>query len=111
MSLSIKAGHVVSDPNAKSTLSDGSAGPLEEDSITFDICRNLISRFILIEENEIEQAIRYVWKQHEMVIEGAAAVAVAAAKNDTLRTAQDNAVVILCGGNIDEGTHLQICKG
>lgn len=111
MALSVKAGRVVADPNAKPTLSDGSAGPLEDDSITFGICKNLISRFILIEENEIENAIRYVWQHHEMVIEGAAAVAVAAAKNDTLRTAQDNAVVILCGGNIDEATHLQICKG
>ncbi len=110
MSLSVKTGRVVTDPEAKPTLSDGSAGPLEEDSITFGICQKLIDRFILVEEEEIENAIRYVWASHQMVIEGAAGVAIAAAQKDKGRATKDRSVVVLCGGNIDEGIHQRICQ-
>ncbi len=110
MSLSVSVGHVVSAPDAKPTLSDGSAGPLEEDSITFPICEKLIDRFILVDENEIKQSIRYIWDTHQMVIEGAAGVALAAAKKDKERDSAVNSVVVLCGGNIDDAIHQQICN-
>ena len=63
MYLSQLAGHVVDAPDAKPTLSDGSAGPLEEDSITFLLCRDLVDRYILINEEEIKSAIRYVFEK------------------------------------------------
>ncbi len=109
MSLSVKAGHVVSAPNAEPTLSDGSAGPLEEDSITFGICEKYIDRFILVDEKEIELAIRYTWEKHQMIIEGAAGVAMAAAKKDAVHSFNDQVVIVLCGGNIAEDIHQRIC--
>jgi threonine dehydratase len=110
MFLSILAGEVVEAPQAINTLSDGSAGPLEEDSITFDLCRSWIDRFILVTEEEIKSAIRYLFQSHDLVVEGAAAVAFASALKDTERKESGNAIVILCGGNIDETTHQQICS-
>ncbi len=109
MSLSIAAGEVVEAPNAQPTLSDGSAGPLEADSITFGLCQTLIDRFILVSEQEIEEAIRMTWNYHDMVIEGSAGVAIAAAAKDLKRKPEDTCVVVLCGGNIDEGIHQRIC--
>jgi threonine dehydratase len=108
MYLSVQAGQVVNAPEELPTLSDGSAGPLEPDSITFPICNDLIDRFILVEETEIETAIRDLYHQHGLTVEGAAGVAYAAAMKDGERWPTENALVLLCGGNIDTAVHQQI---
>ncbi|HZV71466.1 MAG TPA: pyridoxal-phosphate dependent enzyme [Saprospiraceae bacterium] len=110
MYLSTIAGHVVTAPDAKPTLSDGSAGPLEEDSITFGICQQLIDRFILISEDEIKAAIKYLYSNHGLVVEGAAGVAMAAAVKDSFGEKDTTSVVVLCGGNIDPLLHQEICR-
>lgn len=108
MYLSTIAGHVVDDPESSTTLSDGSAGPLENDSITFPICSSLIDRFVLISEEEIKHAIKHLYDHHQMIVEGAAGVAMAAAMKEDRTGGND--VVILCGGNIDPEVHNQICE-
>jgi threonine dehydratase len=105
---SILAGHVVTVPYAQPTLSDGSAGPLEEDSITFSLCQKLVDHYILISEAEIKSAIRYLFDRHQLVVEGAGGVAMAAALKDRIDK-NLTSVVILCGGNIDPSVHHQIC--
>ena len=110
MYLSVLAGHVVNAPEELPTLSDGSAGPLEPDSITFPICQKLVDRFILVTEEEIRKAIQNVFHEQSATIEGAAGVAYAAALKDTDRSAKDISAVILCGGNIDPALHRQICQ-
>ncbi|MEP6648033.1 MAG: pyridoxal-phosphate dependent enzyme [Saprospiraceae bacterium] len=107
MSISILAGHVIDAPDALPTLSDGSAGPLEHDSITFPVCQEVVDRWILITEEEIENAIRYLFNTHELVVEGAAGVAMATAMKEQH---PGNSVVILCGGNIDPAIHQIICR-
>lgn len=110
MYLSVQAGRVVDAPEALTTLSDGSAGPLEEDSITFPICCRLIDRFILIDEAEIESAIHHLYDAQKLIVEGAAGVAMAAAMKDIHRSPDHQSVVILCGGNIDPTVHRRICN-
>lgn len=107
MYLSLLKGKVVDDPNALHTLSDGSAGPLEEDSITFPICQAIVDRIILVDELRIAEALRHAYLTHGIIIEGAAGVAIAAATSDNQREGK-NAAVILCGGNIDPVVHKQI---
>lgn len=109
MYLSVMAGHVVEAPESLPTLSDGSAGPLEEDSITFPLSSELIDRFILVDENEIRTAIRHLFNANKLVVEGAAGVAMAAAMKDEKRKPGEIAVVVLCGGNIDPVIHQHIC--
>ena len=110
MFLSVQAGKVVMAPESLDTLSDGSAGPLEEDSITYPVCASLIDRFILVTEDDIRDAIRYAYEEHKMKVEGAAGVALAAAMRDEKRKAEDTSVVVLCGGNIDPGVWKEIVK-
>jgi len=102
MAASIVAGHVL-DLESEPTLSDGTAGGLEADSITFPICSEVIDDFVLIEEQQIASAVRDVVAHHHMLIEGAAGVAVAACLHDTKRRPGQSAVVLLCGANIDAG--------
>ena len=82
------------------TLSDGTAGGVEEDSITFPICCDVIDQSILINENEIQNAMLcYIENEHQL-IEGAAGTAVAALlkMKDDLKGSRIG--VLICGGNI-----------
>ena len=74
---SIKTGHIVDLPTSP-TLSDGTAGGIENEAITFEPCRKYVDDWVLVAEDEIRQGIRLVFEQHRQVIEGAAGVVVAA---------------------------------
>ncbi len=97
---SVRAGSVV-EMESLPTLSDGSAGGIEPDAITLDLCRTLVDDWILVEEEEIGGAIRLVVETHHQLIEGAAGVAVAAYLKDAQRGRQRKAAIVLCGANID----------
>ena len=109
MSLSVEAGHIVSVDEPMDTLSDGSAGGVEPDAITFDLCRKLVDAWVLIDEAEIRQAIRWIYLKDGTQIEGAAGVALAAALKNPNPGSRD--VVIICGGNIDPEMHQEIIRG
>ena len=104
MYLSIKAGRVVTVETPKTTLSDGSAGGLEEDAITFDICQKLIDDYELISEKEIGEAIRYMVDKHHKIIEGAAGVALASFLKRANLLKNQTVVIIICGSNINTQT-------
>lgn len=99
---SVRAGHVVQ-MDSLPTLSDGSAGGIESDALTFDLCRSLVDDWILVEEREIATAIRLVAETHHLLIEGAAGVAVASYLKDPARGRNRRVAVVLCGANIDLG--------
>lgn len=96
---SLAAGRVL-ELESKPTLSDGTAGGMELDAITFDVCRRLVDRFVLVSEEEIAEAMRLVIGHHHMLVEGAAAVPVAALLKDGRRLAGKNVVLVLCGANV-----------
>lgn len=98
MDESVKAGHIVDLPY-QSTLSDGTAGRLEPDTITLPLCSLLVDDWIQASEEEIVDSLRHLARQEHMIVEGAAAVAVAALRKDAVRRSER--VAILCGGNID----------
>ena len=90
------------------TLSDGSAGGIEEGAITFPLCRDVIDRHVLVSEAEIANAMRQTAETERYIIEGAAGVAVASA----LKTAQDYAgrpvAVVACGRNVSMQVFRQV---
>ena len=100
MYLSVKKGEVVILDDYKPTLSDGSAGGLEQDSITFELCKNLIDEYSLVTEDKIATAIKYMVDKHHKIIEGAAAVALSAFMNNVDQYRHQKVVIIICGANI-----------
>lgn len=96
---SIKAGKIV-DMVSKETIADGTAGGIEAGSITFDICREAVDDYILASEREIRSAIRYIVKQHQMLIEGAAALPVACILKHKERFKGKHVVLIISGKKI-----------
>ena len=99
----IRAGKIIGTDHHE-TLSDGSAGDVEPGSITYPICRDLVDDYILVSEDEIGEAIRLMVEQHHKIVEGAAAVSVAALlkRKDDFRGR--TAVILICGANIATST-------
>ena len=100
---SIKEGKIVN-TESKDTLSDGSAGGVEEGSITFNMCKELIDDFCLISEEEIALQIKNALNIDKMRIEGSAAVAIASAIKMKSHIENKNVAIIICGGNIGSDT-------
>ena len=96
---SVRAGEILDLPS-RPTISDGTAGGVEPGSITFDLCRDLVDEFEVVTEDEIRQSLRQFMQIHHMLIEGSAAVAIAACLKLGVRFAGKNVVVVLCGANI-----------
>lgn len=108
---SIKAGKIV-EMESKPTLSDGSAGGIEKGSITFDICKNYVDDFILVSEEEIEEAIKLCIEKHYMLVEGAGALSVASLIKEKERFNKKKVVLIISGSKISLSLLREIlCKG
>ena len=106
---SIKAGHII-EMASLPTLSDGSAGGIEPGAITFDICRDYVDDYILISEEEIKDAILFVLEKHHMIIEGAAAVAVASFLKRKHKLSGKHVVLVISGAKISLETLKKILK-
>ena len=100
---SLNAGRILDLPS-KQTLSDGTAGGVEEGSITFDICKEIIDKFILVTEKEIISGIRNTIDNDHQLIEGSAGAAIAAFVKSKDRLIGKKVVIIICGGNINSNT-------
>jgi threonine dehydratase len=83
------------------TLSDSTAGSIESGAITIDLCRALIDQWVLVEEEEIVAAMRYLFFEHRLVVEGAGALAVAAYLKEQERFRDLHTALVICGGTID----------
>lgn len=101
MTLSLSAGRVMDMEEEKETLSDGSAGGIEQNALTFPLCQELVDETILVSEEEIAFAIKMIAEQQHKIIEGAAGVAVASLIKNKDRFKGNTIVIVICGGNID----------
>ena len=73
---SLEAGRQLDIPSTE-TWSDGTAGGVEADSITFELCQRFITKTALVSEGEMAKEFCRFIDAHGMLIEGAAAVAIA----------------------------------
>ncbi len=103
MTESVKAGEIVEIPSGP-TLSDGTAGGIEADAITFELCRTIADDYVVVSEEQIAETMRQFMDAHHMLLEGAAGVALAGLKLRADRYKNKNVVVIICGGNISRET-------
>ena len=82
------------------TLSDATAGGVEEGAVTLNLCRSHIDESILVDEAEIKEAMLFTINQHHMLIEGAAGVAIAAFLKEQESYKGKRVAILICGGNI-----------
>lgn len=98
---SIKAGRIL-EVAEQPTLSESTAGGLEPGSVTLKICSQVIDTSVLVSETEILDAMRKVRALKGWVIEGAAAVAVAAFLKNADNYKRKKVAVVICGANVSE---------
>jgi len=105
----IKKGEIHDVPETE-TLSDGTAGGIEANAITFPICEQIIDRNIIVSEDEIASAMRDMAACENFIIEGAAAVALAAGLKDAGKYKGRKIAVVVCGRNIALKTVLSVMQ-
>ena len=103
---SLKAGRLV-ETQLRESIADGLYGGVEEGSITFEMIQNFVDDVWLVKEKTIRKAIYLLWKEERQVVEGAAAVVIAAILENT-KTLSGDTVATVSGGNIDEQRFLEV---
>ncbi len=93
---SLEAGRPLPQPSP-TTIADGLRTGLSER--TFGIISSHVEQIATVTEEEIVEAMRFIWTRVKLVIEPSAAVAVALAKKLDLGGRQTG--IILSGGNVD----------
>ena len=93
------------------TLADGVAGNIERDSITWKMCRQLVDEVVLVDEEQIADAMRWAIEVHHLVVEGSAALGIAALRARLGGLAGRRASVVLTGRNIDADTLRAVLAG
>jgi threonine dehydratase len=101
MVMSLEAGRPVDAPE-ETTLADSLRGGIELDNRhTFNMVRELVERVALVEEDEIWEAMRFLFEQHRLIAEGAAAVGVAALLHGKLDPLAGPVVAVISGANAE----------
>jgi threonine dehydratase len=106
----LRAGRVIDVPD-RPTYSTSTAGGIETGTVTLDIVQQILDRSLLVTEDEILAAARRVWREEGELIEGAAAVAVAAFLKSATDYAGKTVAIVICGGNVDPELMTRIRDG
>lgn len=99
MALSVQDGKLLDLPSLP-TLSDGTAGGVEPGSMTFPLCRDFVDQYISVTEEEIAGSLHEFMGAQHMLIEGSAAVSIAAFLKIADQLKDSRIAIVLCGANI-----------
>ena len=99
MTRSIEVGEIL-DMASEPTLSDGTAGGIEAGAVTFPLNQAVVDDWVLLDEQEIGNAMRLYMSRENDVVEGAAGVAVAGLLARRNAVKDKKVAVVICGGNI-----------
>ena len=93
------------------TLADSLGGGVGlNNRLTFAMCRDLLDDVVLLTEDEIAAGIRHAYAQEREVVEGAAAVGIAAILAGKVRS-DGPIVALITGRNIDMELHRRVVCG
>jgi threonine dehydratase len=105
-----KAGHWV-DAEESDSLAQGLMGGVESDSITLDIIQEHLDRIVLVSEKSILDAIRVLYEEEKIVIEGAGAASTAVLLERKSELIGKRIVSVVSGGNISEEEVVALISG
>lgn len=101
MHASLKAGHIVP-MEEQVSVADALPGPIQEsNAYTFRICQSLVDETIQVSETQIEAAMAYLMRYEKLIVEGAAAVGVAALLGKLSKRDLGPTATVLTGDNIN----------
>ena len=97
---SLKAGRIVT-IEVGQTFADGLTGNLDPDSPTFEIVRSRVTQIDVVTEDELRAAMRGTAHHEKLIIEGAAAVAVAGVASGKIDVRGKTVAIVVSGANVD----------
>lgn len=107
---SLKAGKIV-DVIEEPTLADALAGGIGQNNrYTFPLVQALVDETVLVSEDEIASAMAYALEKHNLVLEGAGAVGLAALLHEKVKLAGKRIALVLSGGNVDTNAMIRIAN-
>jgi len=110
MSKSINAGRIL-DIRSLATISDGTAGGVEKDAITFEFCQKLVDSWVLVSEQQIKRAVKLILEYESMIVEGSAGLSLAALLETRQKYRGKKVILILCGSKINADLLREIVCG
>ena len=109
MARSLEGGEIVPvEADAPDTFCDALQTP-RVSPITFGILKERGARALSVSDAEVEDAVRFAWEKHQLVVEPGGAVALAALLAGKVEP-KDGTVVVLSGGNVDPALHARIVE-
>ena len=84
------------------SLAQGLMGGVESDSITLDFINEYVDKIVLVSEDSIKRAMRFLYEKESLLIEGAGAVTTAALMENASDFVGKRSVLTLSGGNISK---------
>ena len=106
---SLEAGQRVSIPVPK-TIADGQALHTPGE-LTFSVNRRLVDEIVLVSDDEIREAMRFVFERLKIVVEPSGATPLAALLSGRVSALPDRIGVIVSGGNVDAERFARLCAG
>jgi threonine dehydratase len=107
MRRSLDEGHAVR-LDAVKTMADGLAAPMAGD-LTYDVVRRYADDVVVIEDSEIEEAMRALLFDAKMLAEGAGAAATAAIISGAIPLKRgEHVAAVVSGGNVDAKTLVRV---
>lgn len=91
-------------PQVWDTLAEALSGDIEANSITLSLTQRYVDEIVLVSEEAIAEAMRWLLYDCAWVVEGGGAVGVAALRSGVVTPDERPTVVILTGGNVDADT-------
>ncbi|MBA3587747.1 MAG: pyridoxal-phosphate dependent enzyme, partial [Chloroflexi bacterium] len=82
------------------TIADGVAGNIERASITWKLCRQLVDEVVLVDEEQIAEAMRWALDVPHLLLEGSAVLGIAALRPALLDVAGRNVAIVTTGRNV-----------
>jgi threonine dehydratase len=84
------------------TLAEGLSGAIDGDSVTIPMLQKFVDDMVVVTEEVIAEAIAFAWRTYHERVEGSGAAGLAAAIYGQVGAGPG--VVVISGGNIDDGT-------
>ena len=84
------------------TLADGVAGNIERDSLTWKLCRQHVDEVVLVEEDEIADALRWSLEVPRTLLEGSAVLGIAALRAGRIDATDRRVAVVTTGRNVTQ---------
>ncbi len=82
------------------TIADGVAGNIEKSSITWKLCRDLVDELVLVDEEEIRDAMRWAVEVPHALLEGSATLGIAALQAARIDVAERRVAIVTTGRNV-----------